>query len=65
MKGIEDALRIAGDEPMKNLFSFCEMQCELADPNRDFLNWVEAYRTVADVGLAIYEYALSKERLMK
>lgn len=65
MKGIDDALKIAGDDSMKNLFSFCEMRCEMADPNKDLLEWVEAYRTVADVGLAIYCYATNKERICR
>ena len=65
MQGIDDALKIAGNDSMKDLFSFCELQCEMADPNRDFLGWVEAYRTVADVGLAIYGYALNKERICR
>lgn len=63
MQGIEDALKVAGDDSMKNLFDFCMMRQEMSDPDKDFFEWVEATRTLADVGLAIYGYAVNKERL--
>lgn len=63
MQGINDALNVAGDDSIRELFDFVEMRCEMADPNKNFLEWVEALRTASDVGLAIYGYAISKERI--
>lgn len=63
MQGIKDALEVVGDDTMQDLFEFVRMRYELADPNKDFLEWVEALRTASDVGLAIYGYAKSKERI--
>ena len=63
MQGINDALKIAGDDSIRDLFEFVEMRHEMADPNKDFFGWVEALRTASDVGLAIYGYANSKERI--
>lgn len=62
MQGINDALNVAGDDSIRHLFEFCQMRYELADPDKDLLEWVEALRTASDVGLAIYGYAVSKER---
>lgn len=65
MQGIEDALKVVGDDSMKNLFDFCMMRQELSNPDVDFFEWVEATRTLADVGLAIYGYAVNKERICR
>ena len=62
-KGINEALDEVGDESMRNLFEFVLMRQELADPYENLLEWVEALRTAADVGLAIYSYAVNKERI--
>jgi len=63
MNGINDALKVAGDDSIKVLFDFVAMRVEMADPNENILEWVEALRTASDVGLAIYSYAKCKERL--
>lgn len=63
MQGIEEALKVAGDDSIRHLFEFVEMRYKMADPDKDILGWVEALRTASDVGLAIYGYAISKERI--
>lgn len=65
MQGIDDALKVAGSDSMKDLFEFCSLRQEMSDPNHNFFEWVEATRTLADVGLAIYGYALNKERICR
>lgn len=63
MQGISDALEITGDDSIRHLFEFVELRYKLADPDKNILEWVEALRTASDVGLAIYGYAVSKERI--
>lgn len=63
MTGVEDALKVVGNEPIKNLFDFVSVRLEMTDPNANVFEWVEALRTAGDVGLAIYGYAVSKERI--
>ena len=65
MQGIEDALKVAGKDSMKELYEFCSLRQEMTDPNLNFFEWVEATRTLADVGLAIYGYAINKERICR
>ena len=65
MTGVEDALKYVGDEPIKNLFDFVSVRLEMTDPNANVFEWVEALRTASDVGLAIYAYAVSKERICR
>lgn len=63
MQGINDALEVAGDDSIRHLFEFVEMRYKMADPDKNILEWVEALRTASDVGLAIYGYAMGKERI--
>lgn len=62
-KGINEALDAVGDESMRKLFDFVRMRQEMTNPDENLLEWVEALRTAADVGLAIYSYAVNKERI--
>lgn len=65
MQGINEALKIAGNDSIKELFDFVSMRMEMADPDENILEWVEALRTASDVGLAIYAYAVNKERICR
>lgn len=65
MKGINEALKFAGNDSIKELFDFVSMRMEMADPDESVLEWVEALRTASDVGLAIYAYAVNKERICR
>lgn len=62
-KGINEALDLVGDDSMRKLFEFVHMRTQMTDPNKDLLEWVEALRVGSDVGLAIYSYAVNKERI--
>ena len=61
--GIQEALDLVGDDSMRKLFDFVHMRTQMTDPNKDLLEWVEALRIGSDVGLAIYSYAVNKERI--
>lgn len=65
MRGIDDALKVAGDDSMRKLFEFVAMRMELSDPNENIIEWAQSLRMASDVGLAIYEYALNKERICR
>lgn len=65
MQGINEALKIAGNDSIKELFDFVSMRIEMTDPDENILEWVEALRTASDVGLAIYAYAVNKERICR
>ena len=63
MQGIKDALESVGADTIQHLYDFVDMQKEIADESGNFYEIVEATRLGLDVGLAIYAYADSKERI--
>lgn len=65
MQSIKDALDSVGGDTIQHLYDYVEMQKEIADESGNFYQIVEATRLGLDVGLAIYAYADSKERICR
>ena len=63
MQSIKEALDSVGGDTIQHLYDFVDMQKEIADESGNFYEIVEATRLGLEVGLAIYAYADSKERI--
>ena len=61
MQGIEDALKAVQGDTIQELFSFLEKRWEKESTSSDPLEQMKGMRAIAEVGLAIYDYARSKE----
>ena len=63
MQTIEEALEAYGNDSIQNLFDFVAINQEAFDKDKDPIGWFESSRTAIEVGLAIYRYASSKEKI--
>ena len=53
----KDLMAIVGDKPIKDLYSFLLDKCEQEKDKGDTVQMFKSTRTLAEVGLAMYDYA--------
>lgn len=62
MQGIDDALRLVGNDSIQDLFNFVEIIYEASDINLNEEEYKKVKEMVEQIGFAIFTYAVSKEK---